>query len=112
GYTITSADGDTALLNPLASIASLRYNLHQPAAALAIDLRQGLTWRRAGIITITTRRAIVVRPCRAIFMPIWRRWRCATRSENRGRAPAPHRIFIFLAGSPEPAWPAARREAR
>ena len=45
GYTITSADGDTALLNPLASIASLRYNLHQPAAALAIDLRQGLTWK-------------------------------------------------------------------
>ena len=45
GYTITSADGDTLLLNPLAPIGSLRYNLHQPVASLAIDLRKGLTWK-------------------------------------------------------------------
>jgi len=45
GYTITSADGDTLLLNPLAPIAALRYSLHQPAAALAIDLHKGFTWK-------------------------------------------------------------------
>jgi hypothetical protein len=45
GYTITHADGNTVLLNPLAPTGSLRFAYHQPAAALAIDLRKGLTWK-------------------------------------------------------------------
>lgn len=45
GYRITSVDGDTQFLNPLAPIGSLRFNYHQPLAALAIDVRKGLAWK-------------------------------------------------------------------
>jgi hypothetical protein len=45
GYSITSVDGGTQFLNPLAPIGSLRFNYHQPIAALAIDVRKGITWK-------------------------------------------------------------------
>ena len=45
GYNLTSEDGTALVLNPASPPGSLRYNLHQPTARLAIALRQGLQWK-------------------------------------------------------------------
>ncbi len=45
GYTLTSSNGSTLILNPLAPPGPLSFNYHMPAASLAIDLSRHLTWK-------------------------------------------------------------------
>ncbi len=45
GYTITSATGNTLILNPNAPTGPLSYNYHLPLATLAIELSKNLTYK-------------------------------------------------------------------
>jgi len=45
GYSLTSANGDTLLLNPLAPIGPLRFNYHRPGAGVTVVLGRGVSWK-------------------------------------------------------------------
>lgn len=45
GYTITSSNGNTLILNPIAPTGPLSYNYHLPMAQLAIELNKNLTYK-------------------------------------------------------------------
>ena len=45
GYTITSSNGDTLILNPIAPTGPLAFNYHLPSASLAFDITKNLTYK-------------------------------------------------------------------
>jgi hypothetical protein len=45
GYTVTSADGSTLILNPNAPTGPLTYNFHLPQASLALELQKHLVFK-------------------------------------------------------------------
>src|SRR5581483_137769 len=45
GYTVTSADGSTLILNPNAPTGPLTYNYHLPQASLALELQKHLVFK-------------------------------------------------------------------
>ncbi|HEX2327227.1 MAG TPA: hypothetical protein VHN74_00775 [Candidatus Angelobacter sp.] len=45
GYTITSSNGDTLILNPIAPTGPLAFNYHLPSASLAFDISKSLTYK-------------------------------------------------------------------
>lgn len=47
GYTITSVDGTSLILNPVQPVGSLRFNYTTPMAAIVVDITKHITWRGA-----------------------------------------------------------------
>lgn len=47
GYTITSVDGTSLILNPNQPPGSLRFNYHTPAVSILVEITKNITWRGA-----------------------------------------------------------------
>lgn len=47
GYTITSVDGTSLILNPNQPVGPLRFNYTTPLAAIVVDITKHITWRGA-----------------------------------------------------------------
>ena len=45
GYTITSVDGTSLILNPIQPVGPLRFNYTTPMAAIVVDITKNITWR-------------------------------------------------------------------
>ena len=45
GYSVTTATGDTLILNPNAPAGPLQFNYHRPYASVLIDVYRGLSWK-------------------------------------------------------------------
>jgi hypothetical protein len=47
GYTLTSVDGSSLILNPNQPPGSLRFNYHTPSASILVEITKNITWRGA-----------------------------------------------------------------